>query len=288
MERTRISDWKQVGSTEYQMEDGTLVGVRQLTDYCKYYDVPATLLRVDNKFSTNTFQQIASKTTSEVEFLRNGEKVQFLDPKSKYLSDERFELLVEQTKRHTGIEPTIKKSGLDVVAEFTSPLVHEDEFLGDAFSKSFRLERLPQGGLDLATTILRLVCTNGMTLPDKQYHTLSRKAEMPAELMTSFYDSVSNLNVGNYFKSLFTNNGEQIQASVSDYMGMATTLSQINIDGDPEIFFPLTGIQDFYKAQGIDITSISKPLLSRLPSGLLYYQCFNILTHAAKIGRAHV
>lgn len=282
MIQTKVKDWKQTGATEYETPEGYVLKKKDLQEVCDYYSIPGTLLAVDTKYNTNTFQQIASKASVTVGLVTNDEQFQVLDPKSVFLQDDRFELLVEATKRHTGVEPVIKTNGFSTQATFTAPSTDKDSFIGDAFNKSFRLERLAQGGLDLTTQLLRLACTNGMMVPEKQYHTLSRKSEMPEEVMTAFYDSVLNLDIDGYFKTLFTKNGEPLQASVADYLGMSTTLSKIGVE-NVEVFFPTEEIELFYKAQGVDITTINRNILNRLPSGLQYYQCFNILTHAAKL-----
>jgi hypothetical protein len=210
------------------------------------------------------------------------ENVQILDPKSKYVSDEEFAQSIEIIADELGTEPEIRKVGFNTNVSFKLPMVDTDNFLGDLFSKGVTLTRLAQGGLNLQTDLLRLVCSNGMTLADPQFRCLLRNGIMSKPISTAFIDSASNFNVDTYFKSIFSKNGTYIDASVADYLGMKDTLSKISSEEVGDILYPIEAIENFYAAQDIEIGKLSRKNLEKLPSGLKYYECFNILTNGAK------
>lgn len=277
-------EWKRADGG-YQTPEGLLMTDKELKDVCGFYKIPATLINVDNTFKTQTLLDVVRVAAPKVQIIEQDGMIQVLDPKSNFVSDEEFNLIIEQAQEKTGLEFTVddKRKGIARRISFKTKPTDTDSFVGDVFEKSIAIERLPQGGINLSTALLRLVCTNGMILPDAQYKSLIRSGLVDAPVLTAFSDAVKNFNVDEYFKNLFFKNGEALHASVSDYLGMKQTLKGIT-DGDDlaEILFPMDGIKQFYEAQGISLDGLSRATLNKLPSGLRYYEAFNILTHGAK------
>lgn len=269
----------------YLTPEGLLITEKEMKDICTYHAIPATLINVDKKFRTNTLFDVIKVAAPSVGILSSEDQtsIRVLDPKSKFLEDREFDLLLEEASERTGVEFDIHNNGFSKRASFKVKPTDTDSFVGDLFEKSFTIERLPQGGVNLATALLRLACTNGMVVPDAQYKALIRSANVESTQLTAFADSVKNFNIEEYFRSLFFKNGEAVHASVSDYIGMQKTLATITDDPDfAKLLLPTADIEAFYTAQGIDISKMSSRTLNRLPSGLRYYEAYNILTHGAK------
>lgn len=276
---TKTKDWKKVGDNIYETPEGPKFDASALKRVCEYYGVPGTLLNVDKKFGTETFAEVARVHAPTVKFLVKEDSVQVLDPRSNLMSDEDYEKAIDVASEISGIAPNRKNSEKAV---FELPAIDSDSFMGDVFKRSFSIERLPQGGVNLATNLLRLVCTNGMTIPDSQYRSLIRSANIDKPMLGAFWDAVGNFSVDSYFESLFSQGGEAVKASVADYFGMHDTLLRITDEDLANLLFPKEPISDFYAAQGIELSKIARGSLNRLPSGIDYYQCLNILTNGAK------
>lgn len=267
----------------YLTPEGLLMTDKELKDVCTFYKIPATLINVDNTFKTNTLLDVVRVAAPKIQIIDQDGVLQVLDPKSKFVSDEEFDQIIELAQDKTGLEFSTTSLGLSKRVAFKSKMSDSDSFIGDLFEKSFTIERLPHGGINFATALLRLVCTNGMVIPDSQYKSLIRSGLVDAPVLTAFSDAVQNFNVDEYFKNLFFKNGEALHASVADYLGMKSTLKSITDNDDiVDLLFPMEGITQFYASQDIDLSGLSRSTLNKLPSGLKYYECFNILTHGAK------
>jgi len=276
---TKTKDWKKVGDNIYETPEGVKFESKELKRVCDYYGVPGTLLNVDKKFGTETFAEVAKVHAPVVKYVIRDEKVQVLDPRSTLMTDEEFDKAIEVATTISGITPNLSNKEKAV---FELPAIDSDSFLGDVFSRSFSIERLPQGGVNLATNLLRLVCTNGMIIPDTQYRSLIRSANVDKPVLGAFWDAVGNFSVDKYFDSLFTHNGLPVAASVADYFGMHDTLNRIADEDIANLLLPKEPISEFYASQGIELSKIARMSLNRLPSGIDYYQCFNILINGAK------
>lgn len=249
----------------------------------KFYGIPAALHNVDSKFRTTTYLDVVKAATSELHFLVEGKEVQLLDPKSTYLTDEKFDQAVEVMTSALKIEPIISKRGFQSEAKVVIPATDKDNFLKDAFKRMWHFIRKPEGGVALSTSIERLACTNGMTIPDSEYNQVSRKKMFDVDAFTKMHATAALLNIDDYLKEKFTQNGEPIPCSVADMMDMASTLTKITDDEDyTNEIFPIQGVQDFYAAQAIDTTKLARKWLDKLPTGLSYYQALQILTNGAK------
>lgn len=278
---TKTQDWKKQGDFNYETAEGVRFDEPALKKVCEYYGIPGTLLNVDKKFGTDTFGQVAKVHAPTIKYVITDEgNVQVLDPRSVLMSDEDYNSALEIAAELSGITP---KQITPNLAKFELPALDSDDFMGDVFKRSFSIERLPQGGVSLATNLLRLVCTNGMTIPDSQYKSLIRSAKLDKTLVGAFWDAVGNFDVDGYFKALFFRDGSPVMASVSDYFGMHDTLARLTDDPDfADLLFPKDPIKEFYQAQNIELGKMARTNLNRLPSGIDYYQCFNILTNGAK------
>lgn len=276
---TKTKDWKKAGDLCYETPEGFLLEKKQLSDVCKFYGIPGTLLNVDKKFGTDTFAEVTKVHAPIVKVMVADENVQVLDPKSALVPDEKFEEIISIASAVSGLEPKVRKNK----AVFELPALDNDAFLGDLYSRSLSIERLPQGGVNMATALLRLICTNGMVVPDSQYKSLIRSGNVDKMILSAFWDAVDNFNVDQYFRQLFIHGGQPISASVADYFGMHDTLARITEDVDiANLLFPKDPIIEFYGNQKISLDRMSRSTLNRLPSGIEYYQCFCILTHGAK------
>lgn len=278
---TKTKDWKKAGDAIYETPEGVRFTDGPLKKVCEYYGIPSTLLNVDKKFGTDTLGQVAVVHAPTIKYVLTEEgDVQVLDPRSVLMEEKEFTEALSIASELSGIEPKLATPNY---AKFELPALDSDDFMGDIFKRSFSIERLPQGGVSLATNLLRLICTNGMTIPDSQYKSLIRSAKLDKTVVGAFWDAVNNFDVDGYFKALFFRDGVPVIASVADYFGMHDTLSRLTEDPDfADLLFPKDPIKDFYSDQNIDLSKMARTSLNRLPSGIAYYQCFNILTNGAK------
>lgn len=291
--KTKIKDWKLTEDGLYETPEGIKMQRQSLQDVCEFHKIPQTLLGIDKKYHTTTFLDVAKSVTEEIEVLRSddGSLVQVLDPKSNFVSDEQFFEVGEMVKKLSGLEMKEQSNGFQKTLEFQIPANAEsDTFVGDLFQKSVKIDRLPQGGVNFSTALLRLICTNGSTVKDAQYYSLIRSGQVSDAIAQVFVDKVQNLNLNEYFKTLFYHNGEPVIASVADYLGMRDTLKVIT-ELEPEAldaYFPVEPLAEFYTAQNIDISKLNRALLNRLPSGLKYFEAWNILTNGAKLAEKNI
>lgn len=291
--KTKIKDWKPTEDGFYETPEGVKLQTKQLQDVCEFHKIPQTLLTIDKKYHTNTFIDVAKTVTEEIEVLIDSDNslVQVLDPKSNFVTDEHFYEIGEMVTKLSGLELKETNSGFNKTFEFQLPANAEsDTFVGDLFQKSVKIDRLPQGGVNLSTWLLRLICTNGATAKDSQYYSLIRSGQVSDAIAQVFVDKVQNLNLNEYFKTLFYHKGEPVIATVADYLGMRDTLKSIT-DLEKEAldaYFPVEPLQEFYDAQNIDITKLNRNLLNRLPAGLKYFEAWNILTNGAKLAEKSI
>lgn len=258
--------------------DGLTLSPAQVKNLGKFYGIPEALHSVDKKFGTSTFHEVLQAATPTLEFLVENDKVQVLDPKSKFLDDTEFLSLIESS----GFTPDIETKGFQKTATVKLASKDSDSFLKDAFSRQWTITRRAEGGLSFSTEIIRLACTNGLTIPDKQFSGFIRNANVDNTYISGFHNSAESFDVDSYLKGLFTVAGEPVQCSVSDMMEMHKCLADLTQDDIADMLFPITSVTDFYANQNIDVKTLSRKYLEKLPSGLSYYEALNILTNGAK------
>lgn len=292
MLQSKVKSWKRLETGDYELpEEGITLHQKDLTDICNFYGIPATLLNIDKKYHTNTFHDVAKSVIEEVSIntIPEAGAVQVLDPKSNYVEDEKFYEIMDlfQVPESDRDE---KDNGFSKQFTITLPQNDSDSFIGDLYKRRINVERLPQGGISLNTSLLRLVCTNGMLTKDAQYYSLIRSGNVSDAIAQVFVDKVNNFNVGEYLKTLFYHNGKPVIATVADYLGMRDTLKAItDLESEAlDAYYPVEPIEEFYSSQNIDITKLNRNLLGRLPSGIDYHSCFNILTNGAKLAERNL
>lgn len=286
--KTKIKDWKPTEDGFYETPEGVKLQTKQLQDVCEFHKIPQTLLTIDKKYHTSTFIDVAKTVTEEIEVLTDSDNslVQVLDPKSNFVTDEHFYEIGEMVTKLSGLELKETNSGFNKTFEFQLPANAEsDTFVGDLFQKSVKIDRLPQGGVNLSTLLLRLVCSNGQQLADKQFSLFYRNPEgkLTDGVTEVFLNSVQNLSVKEYLNSIFIKDGKPLIATMEDIYSMKHTLVEITENENlAEYLYQTKSMEEFYMNQGIDCTKLSRKFLGYLPSGLTLMQAFNVLTNGAK------
>lgn len=252
-------------------------------DIERFYRIPAALHNVDKNFGTHTYLDVVKAATPELKLLVEGDKMQLLDPKYTFIEDAVMDAAVDTIEKNLGVQAEVHNGTFqrDVVVKLK--MEDDDHYLNDAFSRHWTLTRRPEGGVSLSSSIVRLSCTNGMVMPDKQFTIKSRTALPTIEATRELHATVSLLKVAEYLEALFTQDGEQVPCSFADMLDMQKCL--IDLTDDPEFvegLFPVEGVKLFYTAQGIDTTKLARKWLDKLPTGLTYYQSLQILTNGAK------
>lgn len=279
---TDVHTWKRE-DRGFQTAEGLKVSAVNLKKICEYNKIPATLVQVDSKYGTNTVLDVFKSADVKPQFaVEDNEIVSVLDPKSKFCDDTSFSQLTEIVSQVTECDFKEVNAGLQKKAVFQMKDLDTDNFLTDVFKKSASITRLPQGGVYFSTGLLRLACTNGCVVEDSQYKVLNRQSKIDEVMVKNFIDSVSNFNINAYFNSLFFKNGEPVMASVADFMGMSDLLKSLTDEDIASVYYPHAPIEEFYANQGIQLDKLSRTMLGRLPSGMSYYNAFNILTNGAK------
>ena len=143
---------------------------RELSNVADFLKIPKSLLAVDKKYGTNTFKDVLSRVTDTVMINQHGNEIHVLDPKSLFVPDTQFEQIVSMGADVLHVEPQIKKQGeigqMQAIFELNS--LDSDEVYGDVYKRRVAITRNAQGGLDLNTGILRLICSNGAVVKEKE------------------------------------------------------------------------------------------------------------------------
>lgn len=287
--KTSVENWQVKGNQTF-LEDGILVDERNKMELSRFLKVPGTLVQVDKKFGTRTFldvlltQEPASELQAIIEEVDGKLKLlSFIDPKSTFISDETFNIMVEafQKLKLEPVEAKVRNSASRRVV-FDLHQEDSDNFMADAFKRQIVLDRLPQGGSSLSLDTIRLICTNGAKLSDKQFSRVSRNNVFDEQIINTFTSDMLTFRLNEYLENLWKRDGEFIEASVADYYNMRHTLATLVDEEAADIFYPTWPIEDHYSAQDIDLSKINNHLRSRMPSGISYYDCFNILTNGIK------
>lgn len=267
-------------STDYQIGDISLSS--QVDNIMNFYGIPQALRSVDKKFNTNTLREVIEVAAPTIDVLVDENSVQVLDPKSVFMGDNEFYQLLEVVQNVTGVGAKVTDNKFQKQAEIQLKERDSDSFLGDVFSRNWSVIRRAEGGLSFSTGILRLACTNGMVIPDKQFSGFIRNATADQAFLTGFHDTALGFSVDAYMRATFMHNGEYIPCSLADMYEMHDCLAQITQDDLADMLYPLQTVEEFYTSQGIDVAHLSRRYLDKLPTGFTYYQALNILTNGAK------
>lgn len=273
------------GLLMYKLGDEVQIGTKCLKEMCKYYDIPGTLVDIDTSLGVNFVQQAMctdSMRQNPQFVVVDGVAVNPLDPKSKFVPDERFEEFthtLEQMGYH--VEPVKASDGIIRKKVELNDTEEALKFNHDIFSKQVIIDRLPEGGVSISGQVTRLACTNGSRVKEKELNVLSRSGIPSDSKVTSVIASVFTFNISEYFRKLWYNKGNLIPCSVGDYLGMRHDLeSLIGVEADN--YFPLQPLIDHYEPQNIDIQSIDRQTLKTIPAGVSYYAAYNFLTNGIK------
>jgi hypothetical protein len=277
-------------SEGYKIGDFSLP-YKQASELCRYHSVPETVVNIDRKYYVDTAAQVLQSVTDKLSFHKFDQPdgtviLQPLHPKKDFATDEQLKQLEGSLKEFfPSVEIKDNKFGeKTLITQF--PIVDEDSYLEDVFSRRFRVVRNPEGGINFSTQLLRLACTNGQLVADRShsihFKTLNNVNITP--YVQQFVDLIEKFNLRDYLSQLFTRDGEPLPASVSDYLGMRNTLLRYVSEDVVETSFPMEKIKNFYLLQDIDLDKMNKNLTNSLPTGLTYYQAFCAMTHAIKQG----
>lgn len=281
MERIRINydGLRQRDGFGYSFE-GVNLTKKNLTDILDYNRVPTTLMTVDQRFGTHTtadvLQSLEDKT---IDAMVEGDRVQILNPKADWISDEQFESILGRY----GLEDSkISGSTFGKTATLVLPANDKDNFLGDVFNREIKVDRLPEGGVHFNLGLTRLACTNGMRVKESDYNYKCRLLAAMSGEVERIIGAAKEFNLDEYFRSMFMKDGKWLPLSVADFLEMKKVLTSLTNEDIANMYYSTEQIDNTYMAQGIDITKIGQKYLNKLPSGITYYQGFNILTNAAK------
>lgn len=264
---------------DLKVEDLNLNLQGQEGNICKFYGIPAALLNVDKRFKTHTFNDVLRSATLELQVLRDGDKVQVLDPKSSFVDDEQFdEIQTMLSGRYESIEKA--DHGFESRLTIVLPKDYQESFMGDVFEKQLVVSRRPEGGLSYGLQVERLICTNGSMVSDKAVFQTIRKPAGNEGVMSELFGAIENVSVNEYLQGLFMNQGEFVPCSVADMSEMSAAV--VRLTGEDLSPYPLDKIAEVYANQDIDINKLSRQNLAKLPSGFSYYEAFNVMTHAVK------
>lgn len=282
---TKVSDWKKPESgSAIEVANGVFLQTLEQTQMCKYYGIPGVLPKVDAAHHTSVVKTVMEATTNNpVKFLIEEETnhvISPIDPRSEWISDDQFSTMYQKTTG-LGYAPELISSKWGDSA-FKVRFENGADVLGDIIHKEMIFERLPQGGVVTSMALLRQICTNGAVIPEKETSELSRRRPFEEEEIQQYIAASSQFDLDAYLRGKWFKDGEPVEASVGDFYGMRSLLMKATDKETADISYPTAPIVDFYKAQGVELAKINNNLRNRIPSGLSYYDCFNILTHGMK------
>lgn len=262
--------------------DGVILGEDATSDLLSFHGIPQTLLNIDKKFGTHTVKDVLCTFESgSADVITDGTNIQVLDPRNQFCDDATFDRYVDDLSGYGNVE-VLGDDPFRKVAVLTLDASEGDSFLGDDYHREVRIDRLPQGGVNLETGSLRLACTNSLLIRDNQFCALTRNGELGESALDNFVVNAANLSLNDYFTQVFTVDGKPFTLSVGDFIGMRNLIAKMTDPDTAALYFPDHVIVDAYAAQGIDIKKMRNDVLQRLPSGLTYYTGMQFFTNAAK------
>ena len=103
--KTKPSEWKQVIGG-YETPEGIKLSTVNISATLRYAGIPETLMNVDDKYKTNTVQEVLVKQVESVS-LRETPKGTFvvMDPRSKFIEDDIFLSYADKIEKETGVKP---------------------------------------------------------------------------------------------------------------------------------------------------------------------------------------
>lgn len=258
---------------------------RDIQDLAKFAGMPTALYNTDKKFGTHTYRDVLSVAFEEVQVLEDEGKYQILDPNSDFIPDDQFEVLVDQLQEFSGRECEVRKNGFELIASIKFDTNENDMFDNDVYRRMLTLTRKRQGGLAISTELLRVICTNMSMVADNQFK-LDLKRNLPDQAMfLAFINGAANFSVEEFLNNLFKYKGEDLICTYSDMVEMHSVLTDLVDEPTANTLYPMALVENFYNQQGINVQKLPRKSLDKLPTGLTYYQAYNILTNGAKLMR---
>ncbi|MGI6478911.1 MAG: hypothetical protein ACOX0M_05665 [Salinivirgaceae bacterium] len=238
--------------------DDHLVSAQALSDLSNHYKVPSTTLYNFQERSPVTFLEPVLRTLPSITAVLSDDETNveaIVHPKKKFVTDEQLQ------------------QATDILSRIDT---EEFQILGiDHWRYKANVERPLQGGLILNVGLLRLACMNGATVSHSDYKKSFNAMPAIAEIQ-----SFRPISPYEFLNKVFDHDR---LASVADLEAMAKASEVTN----PSDFFPIEKVYKHYLQTGnLNLKKTSKGLKKYLSSGLLYFDCFNILsyvtTHFAK------
>lgn len=289
---TKDSGGFNVTAEGYHIEDDVLERM------CKWNRVPTSLLDVDRQHQLALTQQVlglvfGNKIPELVVDTDKNRVLSYIAPKHGWVPDEVFidmdfdKWLLDSGFNVQGEEKVFGASRRKTYTFLSNDTDPNYNFMGDTFKKQLIIERMPEGGIAITFGLLRLVCTNGMTVNEKMFQKNFKQVQLGNEALRAFIPqfaaSVANMSLAQYLHDLWTDSeGNMLRASVGDYIGMRNTLKSITDEDNADLMFPMQPIEQHYESQGININKLTYSQRDMIPAGVSYYDSFNFLTHGVK------
>lgn len=275
------ANWKRV-LNGYELESGVVLNDALVGEALPYYKVPASTMAIDRMFEMTIVKDCLSKVTNQVQVVfSEGEVVTVKNPKAAIVQEDVFKAGVERAGAKVGMKPFFREAGFAFSAEFDFPEAKTDNMLGDLYRRRMRITRNPEGGVTTSSEFVRLVCSNGCVVSDRSYRHESYDG-VNEERIEGIFALMSGLSLDAFLTDKFTRGGEFFPASVANFFDMKKLLAKVTTKEHADECYPEAPIREHYLKGGVEIDKINRNLLHALPSGLSYYDCFNILTHGIK------
>lgn len=260
-------------------EDTVLTG--QLLRSLMYaVGLPYTSLNLSTYTQTNSvaplFNEIADRPFLSVR-KDNGELASFVGLDKGWVSDAEFAILCQKFEERLGLTRDPHLSIMSGAVELKASYKIEDGLtsIGDKslYSSYFTITRLAEGGVSGDSSLFRLACANGMTVPARYSDRIKIKSFADVDKFVNKAVVQSKATLMNAIdEQLFDSAGRPFMASVREFRAISKLIdSYVEV---PNQFLNREYVDKFYADRGYDSH------IQNFPSGMTYFDIYNVATNA--------
>ena len=205
-----------------------------------------------------------------------GNLASFVGCSKGWVTDEQFLDLCVQFEQRLGIKKDLNMSVLSGAVELKAAYLIDSSLssIGDRslYSSYFIITRLAEGGVSGDASLLRLACSNGMTVPTRfaDHVKINSIADAEKFLSKATISSKSTL-ITAVDNQLFDPSGAPFMASVREFRQVSKLLDRYS--DTPNQYLDRTVIDSFYAEKGYSSH------IQNFPSGMTYFDVYNVATN---------
>lgn len=259
--------------------DSVLEGI-QLRQLMMALGLPYSIMNLPSYTGTDVvslmLQQVKDRPFMTVRS-DNGDIRSFVGLGKGWVTDEQFLFLCDMFEKKTGVKKDMGLSVLSGAVELKAYYKIEDgiQSIGDKslYSTYFTITRLADGGVSGDASLLRLACTNGMTVPTRfsDHVRIKSFADHQKFIDKVVLSSKASL-INAVDEQLFDKNGRPYMASVREFKTVSKLIDRYY--DVPNQFLNRDYLDKFYEEKGY----LSH--IQNFPSGMSFFDVYSTATNA--------